>query len=1844
MLRFKPFARFIFFSLLSIFTLTFSACKNKVDVNSIQVDAGFSSYISAFTSGVVSNRSTVKVVLLEPYSGAEIGQLIDKDLFDFSPSLDGQAYWLDEQTIEFRPNAKLPSGETFVVEFALDKLMAVPESFETLTFGFVVISQSIFVNFEGLKTIDKKDFSKQELFGSVRTSDVADPTEIEQCLKAEQDGNDLELVWEHDENGKSHRYTVLNVSRGEDESFVELSWNGEAIGADVEDDLEVRIPPIGEFSLIQASTQRSPSLHFSLQFSDPVSTSQDLTGLIYLQSGKKLRLTVKDNEVKAYPIDKLNSEETVVIEQSVKNALGTQLQEQYRRVVQFNLEKPAVELLGSGVIMPSNGGLNFPFKAINLRAVNMRVVRIFENNINQFFQENQFDNSSELKRVGRIVYDEEIDLASTEPIDYGVWNNFSVDLGAIIKPEPGAIYRVMISYERYQSLYPCSDEYGEAKPLKRTENNWDDNDYYSWAAFYDSNYDWDEIDDPCTDSYYLYYERQIGSNVLASNIGLIAKEASDNHYDVIATDLRNTDPMGSVVIEAYNFQNQKIGESTTNGAGLARFKTEGKPYLLIAKNGQERGYLRVDNGSALSVSLYEVGGVKAKNGLKGFLYGERGVWRPGDTIYLSLMLEDKQKSLPKNHPVVLEFFDPLGKLYDKKVTTKGVNGLYAFKLKTEQEDPTGMWQVKAIVGNSEFTKSLKVETIKPNRINIDIDAGGDVIKAKGSVKVALTAKWLYGAVGANLKVASELTLDNMKTEFKGFEGYQFDDRSRSFYSDDAILAETKTDAAGKANMIFALSKPNNAPGMLKLKLATKVFEQGGDFSQDFMNLKFSPYDSYVGVKMSAGTNWLTALNSEKPQAINIAAVDANGNPITREVDIELYEMNWNWWYESDESEITRYINRSSNNLRKTDHATITNGKLTYNLEFPEPDWGKYAVRIVDRVSGHSTMQTFYVRYSGWRNRDSGAGDAASMLTIEGDKEQYNVGDEMEITVPSGGEGRIYVSVEKGDRILDQFWVDAANGSTTFNIEATKEMAPNVYISAALIQPHGQTSNDFPIRMYGILPLAVNDEATKLTPQIATPKELAPEKEFTVKVSEKDGKAMSYTLAIVDEGLLSLTRFKTPNPWPSFYAKEALAVRTWDMYKYVMDAQTGKMTALLATGGDENLVFKGDEEANRFKPVVKFIGPFELKKGKTAEHKLKLPNYIGAVRVMVVAGQDGAYGKAEKEIKVNQPLMVLSTLPRVLGPSETVRIPVNVITMNDNIKSVKISVETNDLLILKETEKTVAFIKAGEQTVFFEAEVARKLGVAKFKVNVTAGAEKAYEELELMVRPPNPAITKVESKMVGANEEWKYNYAAFGIRGTNKATLQVSRIPELDLERNLSYLIRYPHGCIEQTTSSVFPQLFVGNLIDLNSEQEDKIETNVKAGLVRLRQFQQSNGGFSYWPGDNDGYVSAWGTNYAGHFMIEAQKLGYDLPPGLLDQWLKFQKEAAGNWVRDPFKYGRFGNDFTQAYRLYTLALANNAEVGAMNRLRSDVKLSDQAAWRLAAAYALIGQKEVAVELSQRPFKYDQYRDYGYNYGSDVRDLAMALETMTYLKDETRIMGAVTDLAKELNAGWHSTQTRAYALLALSKLVAGDDGSKEFGFDVEINGKSFDFESDKPIAKFEVDAANVMAGNVRVKSNSSAPLFVSFVQIGMPIENAEPKVENELMMNIKYVDLKGNPVDVSALKQGQDFKAEVTLKHPGTRADYLEVALSQIFPSGWQIVNSRVGDETPGVDKKIDYQDIKDDRVYTYFKLKKSESKTFTILLNATFVGKYYMPSVFCAPMYDESIKAQLPGRWIEVVQ
>ncbi|MCK5170761.1 MAG: alpha-2-macroglobulin, partial [Bacteroidales bacterium] len=389
---------------------------------------------------------------------------------------------------------------------------------------------------------------------------------------------------------------------------------------------------------------------------------------------------------------------------------------------------------------------------------------------------------------------------------------------------------------------------------------------------------------------------------------------------------------------------------------------------------------------------------------------------------------------------------------------------------------------------------------------------------------------------------------------------------------------------------------------------------------------------------------------------------------------------------------------------------------------------------------------------------------------------------------------------------------------------------------------------------------------------------------------------------------------------------------------------GNIEQVFAIGGDEELSDKGKKKADRFKPVVKYIGPFNLKKGKSAKHTIKLPKYIGAVRTMIVAGRDGAYGFAEKSTPVKSPLMLLSTLPRVLSPTETVKMPVTIFAMDNKIKTVNLRVETNEFIELIESKnQQIAFSEPGEQNVLFNIKVKEKLGIAKIKIIAESGKEKAEYEMELDVRVPNPKVTDIYAKVIQPGESWTQDFSVFGIEGTNEAILDVANIPPIDFGRRLKFLIKYPHGCIEQTTSSVFPQLFLGSVMEISDETKDRIHANVVAGINRLKTFQLSDGGLGYWPGATD--PNDWGTSYAGHFMLEAEALGYDLPIGFKDQWISFQQREANNWQYNGHKYSLL----IQAYRLYTLALAGEPEIGAMNRLREMPNLNIQSKWRLAAS-------------------------------------------------------------------------------------------------------------------------------------------------------------------------------------------------------------------------------------------------------------------------------------------------------
>jgi len=1842
----------ISFFLILIFIL--AACKDqKKEIP--KIDPGFTNYISGFTSGVISVNANISVRLMQEVTETVREEVVTQKLFEFKPSIKGTITWVDNRTVEFRPEEILPPGTVFNGYFHLSKLIQVPDHLETLEFQFQTMKQAVYVNFEGLKSVDEENLQWQQLSGTLKTADFAKMESIETILEAFQHNKRLKIEWNHGEDGKTHEFVVDSIIRSEEREEIKVKWNGRVIGSEDKGEEVIDIPPLGDFKLMNLQVIQQPDQYVSLYFSDPVNRNQDLRGLIYYETGEEVNLEINGSQVKVYSAVRLQGTYNLVIDESLKNSLDYTLVEGYKREIVFTSIKPDVALIGDGIILPGSNGLIFPFKAVNLKAVNVRIIKIFEDNVAQFLQVNQYDGDNQLSRVGRIIFKKEVALASDKPIDYGNWNIFSLDLADLIKTEPGAIYNVSITFDQSQSLYLCP---GEDKIEQELTPYTEDQEYdsfdgptdYYYYEYYD--YYWRDRDDPCTYSYYNYRKNQneASRNVLASDLGIIAKGGDGTDLFVVVTNLIDAEPMAGVKVEVYNYQNQLMEERTTDNQGMVSIPLERKPFLLVARNGSQRGYLRLDDGSALSVSMFDVGGSKNIEGIKGFLYGERGVWRPGDSLYLTFILEDKNNILPAEHPIRFELYTPENQLYLKKIRTTSLNGMYDFRAATEGDAPTGNWLAKIIVGGSRFSKTIRIETVKPNRLKINIDFEKDVL-SKGSNIGTLNAKWLHGAIAKKLKADIEMNLTSTRTSFKDYNDYVFDDPSKSFEADEQMIYDGQLDSLGNVKFLLKINVGDEAPGMLQAFLKTRVFETSGDFSVDRLPVLYSPFKRYVGVKIPEGPGWNGAIYSNEPNLISIVTVDESGAPVdVKDLKIEIFDVRWRWWWErEDYDDLASYIRNRSQNLIKSDKISTVNGTAMYEMNFNRNLWGRMLMRISDPEGGHSTGKIFYLSYRGWWStpgQDNPGG--AEMLTFTTDKKNYTVGEKIQVNLPEFQEGRALISIENGSQILETFWVESQGKENPLTIQATEKMAPNAFIHVSLIQPHNKTINDLPIRLYGIQSVNVVDQNTQIHPVLTMPDVLEPEQDVTLKISERDGRRMTYTVAVVDEGLLDLTRFKTPDPWNTFYSKEALGIRTWDMYKYVMGAFTGEMAGLFSIGGDEFIKQDDTKNTNRFKPVVRFLGPFELREGKTNSHSFTMPNYVGSVKTMVVAHHEGAYGNTEKTTPVKKPLMVLATLPRMVSPTETVSLPVTVFSMDENVKNVSVEVKTNDLFTVVEPGKQqITFDQEGDQMVYFTLKVARNIGAGKVEVTARSGSQEAKDIIDLQVRMPNPRISKLIDDVVEAGKTWESEYDAIGLTGTNKGVIEVSTTPRMNLEQRLNFLMQYPHGCIEQTTSAVFPQLYLDRFVELDSEQKGNIQENITTGINKIKSFQISDGGLTYWP-DSYGSASEWCTSYAGHFMLEAKALGYNLPVGFIDNWVKYQSRKANSWNRETGWYGyRRGNEINQAYRLYTLALAKKPALGAMNRMREMRDLSVAARWRLAGAYLLIGKKEVTEEIiSGLTTSVDSYSEFSYTYGSSLRDQAMILEVITMLGDNVKARRLVDELAERIGSSrWYSTQTTAFVLLSIGKFLGESDTPGGIEFECTINGTKKAISSTAPIAQMNLPFNGEEGGTISLKNTSNRMLFVSVQLEGIPLTEGRIDDEEDLRMVVRYLNMNEVEIDPIELEQGTDFIAEVRLAHPGIRMDYKEMALTQMFASGWEIRNIRLDNINPSILKDNPrYQDIRDDRVYSYFDLDQGKSKTFRVMLNAAYLGEFFLPAVYCETMYDNSIHATKTGKWVKVIR
>lgn len=1845
------------FLLLSLIFIAF-ACKDKTPPETDNLFK-FKEYISFHTKGRSSVAEPIRIDLAKPLEQFEITQEIPSEYIKITPPTKGKLLIENSSTLIFKPNTYLAPDTEYTVRLALDELYeGVKDGFENFTFSFKTIQPNFKINLNNLQSYDRE---WQYVTGTLEASDVIQLKNAKKIIEAEQEGQNLKIKWpEAAADANYFTFTIDSIQRKIEDSQVDISWSGEAIKAENEGQNTFPIPGRNNFKVVDLKSSRAEQSSVSINFSDPLQENQNFKGLVNIGNQNNLRFEVDGNVLNVYSSNRITGAVKIDIFKGIKNAYGFKLKEDFSETISFQQIKPAVRLLSKGVILPDSEQTPIYFESVNLTAVDIRVIKIYEDNMLQFLQNADLheENSYNIRRVGRRVAKKTITLKTNNDFKMSSWKAHALNISEFIKADPGAMYQVEISFKKEYSTFDCGNEiplaennseeqdyhedFASTEEEEREERYWN-NEIYDWR---NSNYDWRERDNPCNNAYYRDDNFAI-TNVLGSDLGLIVKESSNRSYHFATTNLTSANAEPGTTIEIYNYQQQLIASTTSDKEGFAIIDSDQKAAFAIAHKGKNYAYAKLEDGNALSLSKFDVSGKILEKGLKGFLYTERGVHRPGDTIHLTFALNDNANTLPKNHPIKLEVTDARGKLVKQEILSENVNpqqaknGFYYFPIKTQDTEPTGNWNATIYVGGASFSKNLKVATVKPNRLKIKLDFEDEILDASKPIAGNLSSTWLHGAPARNLKAAMEVTLTSSTSAFDKFPQYDFIDPVRTFEEIEMPILETQLSSEGSVPFSKKIELNEKAPGMIKATFLTKVFEGGGDFSIDVFSKNLAPYDYFVGL-LAPEPQRYSSYHTDENTVFDVVSVDAQGKTSgNRELEVKVFKIEWRWWWSRGRDNLSRYEN--TNTYRPVKDFTVStnaNGKGQFSINIPERQGGRYLIRVIDKASGHATGKTVYF-YQNWWKRPSGAdAESSKMLVFSADKEKYNVGEDAIITFPSGSKGKAFISIENGTEVLSKQWVETQKGETQVSIPLTKEMAPNVYVNISLLQLHAQTKNDLPIRLYGVIPLLVENPKTKLQPEITMPAVLKPEENYTVKVNEVKNREMTYTLAVVDEGLLDLTRYTTPNIHGAFYAREALGVKTFDIFDEVIGAYSGSVENIYEVGGGDAAAGAKNRKADRFKPVVTYLGPFHLKAGESKTHNLFMPNYVGSVKTMVVAGDhsSAAYGNAEKVTPVRKPLMVLASLPRKLSPGEKVTLPVTVFAMEKKVKNVNVEVKANESFTpIGGASKNISFSEIGEQIVNFEFEVNATDQPQTFQIYASGNGEKAKTLVEIDVVNRNPISQKSTTYTLENKNTQEIELTTFGVEGSNSASIEISTLPPMDFSKRMEYLIRYPHGCVEQTTSGAFPQLFMGDVFDLTFGKKQEIEENIKHAINRLNNFQTNNGGLSYWPGNTE--ADDWGTNYAGHFMLEAKKKGYALPITFLSNWMRYQQNEARQWRNSRSHYN---SSLTQAYRLYTLALAGQPELAAMNRLRESGEMSNDAKWRLAAAYALAGKDRVAKDIASTANINFQSKDYNsFTYGSPFRNKAMALETMVILGDSQQRELAIS-LAKNLSSSrWYSTQETSYALLALAKM-ANKNGGKAVEIDYSFNGKDESLQTTKSLAERNL-AIKMGSNKLTLENQKDNILYVTVSQSGKLPLGEELVEQSKLLVKTQFVDGAGNAVDVSELRQGTEVIAKVSVTN--TSMDRVDnIALSQIFPSGWEVVNTSFTDLAGGADGEADYKDIRDDRVNFYFQLNRKKTKVFSVKLNASYLGTYYLPGTQAEAMYDNTYFARTKGKWVKVIK
>jgi uncharacterized protein YfaS (alpha-2-macroglobulin family) len=1331
--------------------------------------------------------------------------------------------------------------------------------------------------------------------------------------------------------------------------------------------------------------------------------------------------------------------------------------------------------------------------------------------------------------------------------------------------------------------------------------------------------------------------------ILITDLGLIAKDNSDGSHDVFVQSITTGEPVAKANVSILGKNGLPIMTRLTDTQGRATFPSlkdfidEREPTVYLASTGHDVSFIPYNNSDRqLNFSRYDIGGVynnPDQQTLSAYLFSDSGIYRPGETAHIGIIVKQAYaRPQPQGLPLQVTVTDPRGATVLDKRMTLDATGYLSIDFPTLTTSPTGQYSINLFVVKDNHADSLlgsttlRVADFLPDRMRITSHLLNE--QKQGWVSpVGLSAKiglWnLYGAAASDRKITGRIVLTPKRIQFAAYPNYTFIDplfdpnKPQKVFTDE--LSDTQTDATGQAHFDLNLERFDKAT--YQLTFFTEGFEAEGGRSVAAQNtLWVSPLPYFIGYKPDGDLNYI---KQNAQRSMHFIAVDPELKlQAVNNLKIQLTELH-------PVSTLVKKPDGTFQYQSLMQSRIISQEPFAVNLQgtqftLPTQQIGDFVVTILDE---HNT------EISKFKYTIAGASQLPlaknSELTLKLNKAEYTPGEEIELQITAPYTGAGLITIER-DKVYATQWFKTDTTSSIQKIRIPNDFQGNGYINIAFVRNFDSPEIFVNPLSYSVAPFSVTHANQTIKIDLTTPTLARPGEDFPIQYkSDKPGKIIVFA---VNEGVLQVANYQTPDPLNFFFQKRALEVITQQtvdqiLPKFIADRE------LSAVGGD------GGEQAlrshlNPFKrktdaPVVFWSGIIDTD-ATPRQLIYHVPDYFnGTLRVMAVAVASDALGSIDKKSEIRGDFVISPNVPTFVAPNDEFEITASIANnVKNSGKKAKVDVQltaSSQLEIIGSSNQTLAIDEGQEKTVRYKIHAKDLLGAAQIDFAARLQDKSGKMNATLSVRPANHYLTTVISGTSSDGKTLPLDRTLYPEYRNVEAAISSS--PLILLTGLQRYLENFPFGCTEQLVSKAFPLLVTANQPWLI--QDPKLATQkIDATIQMLSQRQMSSGGFSYWPTLGENASNTFASVYAMHFLTEARAQGYNVSLDILRNGLSYLKDLAQQNVNS------LDEARIQAYAIYILTRNEIVTTNYLTHLQLYLDKDPKQSWHqditsayIAATYQLL--KDYAD--ANRLISYYKPESSAISDSTDFYDNKIADAQYLYLLARhfpDRLQKSGKELIKPLVAAVNSSDINtilsSYTSLAFSSYAQSfqttTDEPLSISETLQNKEKKTLATQDKLFAKASMDT---LAKEVNFINSSKQPYFYQLTQTGFDKGLLTFAVRNNIEVDREYRDTEGNSIEQIPLGN----EVEVHIQVRSLNNHYLSnIAIVDLLPGGFEVVNDSVKPTD------LDYADAREDRVI-FFGTITPDAKEIVYRIKAINTGRFTIPPIFASSMYDPSLNA-----------